>query len=112
MSMLSGLADKLRVLAKAIDVRVTEHPVIDDQELSSTLREAADIIEDLRERVYDLEHEIRTPYRASKWYICPNCGHCVSYDILNDGKRAVPVFDYLIILNYCPRCGQVIDDQA
>lgn len=112
MSMLSGLTSNLRVLAKAIDVRVTEHPVVDNQELCRTLRDAADAIDELRGMDYklrkesddlkDLVYDMYGYYVAGTLSICEICnlqGDCENHPATSckysgDPRDADPYDDF------------------
>lgn len=100
MSMLSSQADELRLMARLVRD-------YDYKEISRMLREAADTIESLRDRLQDIElgrgtceyviedNMNETEGMGDVWFRCTNCG--TSYDYYAD--------EWLLKMPYCPRCG-------
>lgn len=102
MSMLTSQADNLRIMARL--VRDYDH-----REISRALREAADAIENLRNRLTETCHDLSgTGANGEQVFHCSMCGCIMSlYDL--DGANILctnHVYDYP---RYCPNCGARIE---
>jgi predicted RNA-binding Zn-ribbon protein involved in translation (DUF1610 family) len=94
MSMLTAKVENLRIMARLVRD-------YDYREISRELREAADTIENLRNRL--------TEYGMCDTddYVCPQCGTVMDYVTRgDDDEKVIPMDDYVIPLHYCPRCGR------
>ena len=101
MSMLTAQCDKLRSWAKQFEERADLDALA--PLLASDLREAADTIEGLRERLQDevLRGEC---YNAAPDYLdflCSSCGFVHYHSDENDSGDGNE-------WNYCPRCGKAV----
>lgn len=101
MSMLTTQVENLRIMARL--VRDYDH-----REISRELREAADTIENLRNRLTETCHDLSgTGANGEQVFHCSECGCVMSlYDL--DGANVLctnHVFDYP---RYCPNCGRMV----
>lgn len=65
-------------------------------ELYDMIGELANLIESCAESI---EHNVDGSYE------CPKCGCVVDYDVRGDDERIITMDDYVIPLNFCPKCG-------
>jgi rubrerythrin len=101
MSMLTAQVENLRIMARLVRD-------YDYREISRELREAADTIENLRNRLTETCHDLSgTGANGEQVFHCSECGCVMSlYDL--DGANVLctnHVFDYP---RYCPNCGRMV----
>lgn len=99
MSMLSSQADELRLMARLVRD-------YDYKEISRMLREAADTIISLRDRLQDAELGRGTCHNTSHHldesrFHCSECGFGCWVKDVSDGRDKLP--------SYCPRCGAEVE---
>lgn len=101
MSMLTAQVENLRIMARLVRD-------YDYREISRALREAADTIENLRNRLTETCHDLSgTGANGEQVFHCSECGCVMSlYDL--DGANVLctnHIYDYP---RYCPNCGRMV----
>ena len=101
MSMLTAKIKKLRTMAVHFVFEDGCYDYYDKRDIAWALCDAADTIENLRNRLTERD----TCHTED--YVCPQCGTVMDYVTRgDDDEKVIPMDDYVIPLHYCPHCGR------